>query len=110
MLAEFLLLKRVSEDEVITAVGVLFDLRRAAHDRDKVLQVFAFLFGLSMDYEVFILARMRESYDRTGDTRTAVIDGIVALLVFPNASILIGTFSLGSFAFFARWLIMKVFA
>ena len=30
--------------------------------------VFAFLFGLSMDYEVFILARIREEYDRTGDT------------------------------------------
>ena len=30
--------------------------------------VFAFLFGLSMDYEVFILARMREEYDRTGST------------------------------------------
>ena len=28
--------------------------------------IFAFLFGLSMDYEVFILARMREEYDRTG--------------------------------------------
>ena len=34
---------------------------------------FAFLFGLSMDYEVFILARMREEYDRTGSTRDAVI-------------------------------------
>ena len=32
--------------------------------------IFAFLFGLSMDYEVFILARMREEYDRTGDTST----------------------------------------
>ena len=38
--------------------------------------IFAFLFGLSMDYEVFILARMREEYDRTGDTRMAVITGI----------------------------------
>jgi putative drug exporter of the RND superfamily len=33
---------------------------------------FAFLFGLSMDYEVFILARMREEYDRTGSTSQAV--------------------------------------
>jgi len=40
------------------------------------LMVFAFLFGLSMDYEVFILARMREEYDRTGDTRAAVVQGI----------------------------------
>jgi RND superfamily putative drug exporter len=40
------------------------------------LMVFAFLFGLSMDYEVFILARMREEYDRTGDTNEAVVVGI----------------------------------
>jgi RND superfamily putative drug exporter len=40
------------------------------------LMVFAFLFGLSMDYEVFILARMREEYDATGATDTAVIRGI----------------------------------
>jgi putative drug exporter of the RND superfamily len=40
------------------------------------LMVFAFLFGLSMDYEVFILARMREEYDATGSTDTAVIRGI----------------------------------
>jgi RND superfamily putative drug exporter len=40
------------------------------------LMVFAFLFGLSMDYEVFILARMREEYDATGSTDTAVVRGI----------------------------------
>lgn len=38
--------------------------------------IFAFLFGLSMDYEVFILARMREEYDKGGSTRTAVIEGL----------------------------------
>ncbi len=38
--------------------------------------IFAFLFGLSMDYEVFILARMREEYDATGDTATAVVTGL----------------------------------
>jgi RND superfamily putative drug exporter len=40
------------------------------------LMVFAFLFGLSMDYEVFILSRMREEYDRTGSTHDAVVRGI----------------------------------
>jgi RND superfamily putative drug exporter len=40
------------------------------------LMIFAFLFGLSMDYEVFILSRMREEYDRTGSTEAAVITGI----------------------------------
>ena len=38
--------------------------------------VFAFLFGLTMDYEVFILSRMREEYDATGSTDTAVVRGI----------------------------------
>jgi RND superfamily putative drug exporter len=40
------------------------------------LMIFAFLFGLSMDYEVFILSRMREEFDATGSTRTAVVRGI----------------------------------
>jgi len=38
--------------------------------------IFAFLFGLSMDYEVFILARMREEYDRSGSTQAAVVRGL----------------------------------
>ena len=36
------------------------------------LMIFAFLFGLSMDYEVFMLTRMREAYDETGDTKAAI--------------------------------------
>jgi RND superfamily putative drug exporter len=40
------------------------------------LMVFAFLFGLSMDYEVFILTRVREEYDRTGSTDRAVVEGL----------------------------------
>jgi RND superfamily putative drug exporter len=40
------------------------------------LMVFAFLFGLSMDYEVFILARMREEYDATGSTDRAIVGGL----------------------------------
>ena len=42
------------------------------------IAVFAFLFGLSMDYEVFILSRMRESFDRQGSTDRAVVDGIAS--------------------------------
>ena len=38
--------------------------------------IFAFLFGLSMDYEVFILTRMREEYDKTGSTPQAVVEGL----------------------------------
>jgi RND superfamily putative drug exporter len=40
------------------------------------IMVFAFLFGLSMDYEVFILSRIREEYDATGDTNQAVVEGV----------------------------------
>jgi RND superfamily putative drug exporter len=40
------------------------------------LMVFAFLFGLSMDYEVFILTRVREEYDRTGSTDEAIVEGL----------------------------------
>ena len=40
------------------------------------LMIFAFLYGLSMDYEVFMLTRMREEYDEAGDTGTAVELGL----------------------------------
>jgi RND superfamily putative drug exporter len=40
------------------------------------LMIFAFLYGLSMDYEVFMLTRMREAYDETGDTRQAISLGL----------------------------------
>jgi RND superfamily putative drug exporter len=40
------------------------------------LMIFAFLYGLSMDYEVFMLSRMREIYDETGDTVTAISLGL----------------------------------
>jgi RND superfamily putative drug exporter len=58
------------------------------------LMIFAFLFGLSMDYEVFILARMREEFDRTGSTEQAVVTGIgrTGRLVTSAALILFLTF------------------
>ncbi len=61
--------------------------------------IFAFLFGLSMDYEVFILARMREEYDRTGSTAYAVEHGLgrTGRLVTSAALILFFAFAaLGS--------------
>jgi RND superfamily putative drug exporter len=55
---------------------------------------FAFLFGLSMDYEVFLLSRMRESWDLHGDTPRAVVDGVsqTARLVTSAALILFLSF------------------
>jgi putative drug exporter of the RND superfamily len=40
------------------------------------VMIFAFLFGLSMDYEVFMLSRMREAYDETGSTNKAIELGL----------------------------------
>src|SRR6266850_6723692 len=40
------------------------------------LMIFAFLYGLSMDYEVFMLSRMREAYDETGSTNKAIELGL----------------------------------
>ena len=73
------------------------------------LMVFAFLFGLSMDYEVFILSRIREEYDVTGDTDEAVIVGVARTgrLVTSAALILFLAFAaLGS----GPEVIIKIFA
>jgi RND superfamily putative drug exporter len=40
------------------------------------LMIFAFLYGLSMDYEVFMVSRMREAYDETGQTENAIALGL----------------------------------
>jgi uncharacterized membrane protein YdfJ with MMPL/SSD domain len=66
--------------------------------------MFAIMFGLSMDYEVFLLSRIRERYDVTGDNTAAIASGLqrtggvitsAALLLI----IVIGTFSISSITF-----------
>jgi putative drug exporter of the RND superfamily len=56
--------------------------------------LFCVLFGLSMDYEVLILSRMKEAYDRTGDNRTAVGEGLEKTggLVTSAAAIMVAVF------------------
>ena len=58
------------------------------------MMLFAILFGLSMDYEVFLLTRMKEEYDRTGDNATAVADGLArtARLITAAAAIMVCVF------------------
>jgi RND superfamily putative drug exporter len=58
------------------------------------LMIFAFLYGISMDYEVFMLTRMREEYDRTGDTSEAIRLGLARTgkLVTSAALVLCLTF------------------
>jgi RND superfamily putative drug exporter len=102
-IATLLLLTRAFRSVVLAAKAVLFNLMSVAaaygvmvlvwqegHGSQAVwsipatgsitvwvpIMVFAFLFGLSMDYEVFILSRIREEYDRTGSTDRAVVVGI----------------------------------
>jgi putative drug exporter of the RND superfamily len=57
--------------------------------------MFAVLFGLSMDYEVFILSRIREDYVRTGDARASVVSGLTssARVITAAALIMISVFA-----------------
>jgi len=61
--------------------------------------MFAILFGLSMDYEVFLLSRIREEYLRTGDNGLAVADGLAATARVITAAALIMIFVFGVFIF-----------
>jgi len=53
------------------------------------MMLFAIVFGLSMDYEVFLLSRVKEEYDRTGNNATAVADGLTATARVITAAALI---------------------
>jgi RND superfamily putative drug exporter len=61
------------------------------------MMLFAIVFGLSMDYEVFLLSRVKEEYDRTGDNASAVADGLAATARVITAAALIMVFVFGSF-------------
>ena len=62
------------------------------------MMMFAIVFGLSMDYEVFLLSRVKEEFDRTGDAVGSVADGLAstARVITAAAAIMIVVF--GSFA------------
>ena len=61
------------------------------------MMMFAILFGLSMDYEVFLISRIREEYLQTGDNATAVSNGLAATarVITAAAAIMVAVF--GSF-------------
>jgi len=61
------------------------------------MMLFAIVFGLSMDYEVFLLSAVREQYDRTGDNATAVAEGLASTARVITAAALIMVFVFGSF-------------
>ena len=63
------------------------------------MMMFAIVFGLSMDYEVFLLSRVKEEFDRTGDAVGSVADGLAstARVITAAAAIMVVVF--GSFVF-----------
>jgi RND superfamily putative drug exporter len=61
------------------------------------MMLFAVVFGLSMDYEVFLLSRVREEWHRTGDSRTSVADGLAATAKVITAAVAIMVVVFGSF-------------
>jgi RND superfamily putative drug exporter len=64
------------------------------------LLTFAVLFGLSMDYEVFLLGRIKEEWDRTGDNELAVARGLqrTGSVITAAAAIMVAVFSAFTFA------------
>ncbi len=61
------------------------------------MMLFAIVFGLSMDYEVFLLSRIREEFSRTGDSHTSVADGLAATAKVITAAAAIMVVVFGAF-------------
>jgi RND superfamily putative drug exporter len=61
------------------------------------MMMFAIVFGLSMDYEVFLLSRVREEYHRSGDSHTSVANGLATTARVITAAAAIMVFVFGSF-------------
>ena len=61
------------------------------------MMLFAIVFGLSMDYEVFLLSRIREEWHRTGDSHRSVADGLAATAKVITAAAAIMVVVFGSF-------------
>ena len=77
--------------------GGIFGIEPAPIEPFIPMMLFAILFGLSMDYEVFLLSRMKEEYERTGDAANSVADGLAltARVITAAAAIMVVVF--GSF-------------
>ncbi len=76
-------------------LGGLFGAEPGPVESFAPLMLFAVLFGLSMDYEVFLLSRVREEFLRTGLARPAVSDGIAATarVITAAASVMVVVFA-----------------
>jgi RND superfamily putative drug exporter len=81
----------------LLSVGAAYGVLSLAFDEVDVITpplVLAVVFGLSMDYEVFLLSRIRERYNATGDTRRAVAEGLAtsARTITSAALIMVAVF------------------
>ncbi len=75
----------------------LFGIEPAPIEPFLPMMLFAIVFGLSMDYEVFLLSRIREEWVRTGDSHASVADGLAATARVISAAAAIMVFVFGSF-------------
>src|SRR6516225_3571157 len=90
-------------------LGGVFGASRGPIDPWIPLMMFTITFGLSMDYEVFLLSRMREEWARTGDNSTAVADGLAATARVITAAAAIMVCVFGSFVIGDPLRILAVF-
>ncbi len=79
--------------------GGVFGIEAAPIEPFIPMMMFAIVFGLSMDYEVFLLSRVKEEFERTGDPVNSVADGLAmtARVITAAAAIMVVVF--GSFIF-----------
>jgi putative drug exporter of the RND superfamily len=91
--AAYGLMTLVSQDGV--GAGLLGFTRVETIEQWVPLFLFSVLFGLSMDYQVFLLSRIKEDYDRSGDNRSAVASGIgsTAGIITGAALIMVAVFT-----------------
>jgi RND superfamily putative drug exporter len=88
---------------VVTAIfqwgwgGNVINIEPAPIEPFVPMMMFAIVFGLSMDYEVFLLSRIREEYVRSGDSRLSVADGLAATARVITAAAAIMVVVFGSF-------------
>ena len=75
----------------------LFGIEPAPIEPFIPMMLFAIVFGLSMDYEVFLLSRVREEWLHTGDSHTSVANGLAATARVISAAAAIMVFVFGSF-------------
>jgi RND superfamily putative drug exporter len=80
-------------------LGGLFGIEPAPIEPFVPMMMFAIVFGLSMDYEVFLLSRIREEYQKSGDPSGSVADGLAATARVITAAAAIMVVVFGAFLF-----------